>query len=805
MSRLHLVVGVLLLSTPLLAQERDLPPAGPIEPPGIEAAGSPLAPPSEKDRQTIQAVIKLLAEHHISAHPLDDEIGERALSQFIDYLDPGRWYFTQQDVAGLQRKAYLLDDQLRAGDFSLALEIHRLFGRRVNERIALAEQLLEQEHDFTVDERLALTGRGFARDEAAVRELWRQRVKYELLTHKSAGADDEEARRRAARAFRDMLRRSQQMTTSDIVALQADALAHSYDSQTAYIAPANEATYASGVSGQIVGIGLSLQDKSGYVTVITVVPNGPAARDGTLKPGDRLAAVAEGSDGPWKDIVGVPLAEAVNLIRGARGSKVRLRFFPPGELEASHCTLTRDSVEVTRIGHHIFNAEQLPEMRPAKLGYIYLPLLYRGEGAGTGARTGSPGVTVEVERRLAQLASEGVDLVVLDLRDNTGGSLTEAVNLPGLFLGSAGDVVQVKGRDGKVITYKPENIKQAWRGPLVVLTGRASSGGAEIIAGAIQDTGRGLIAGAERTQGGGTVGQILNVTDRSVAGGPGANLGQMKIIKEKFYRPTGFSIQLQGIAVDVPIPTPGDIYPDDESKRPYALRFDRVQEATLARHEPAVGEAVIREVAERSAQRVKESPYFQELSSRVQAAAASPVQTVSLKLDTFLEEQRKSAGRQDAPSVPGIAEVKLDDQLQELLRVSLDFASRDLLARGDQSIVDRKFQAGIDQYRRAVACDPQFPRANYKLAWALATCPVAALRDGAEATKLAQRACELDQWQSWQFILALAVAEAEAGNFANATTHLKTALDAAPAEQRSAYANLEDRFRRRQTFASGAR
>lgn len=789
-----LAILVVLTGNPLAAQDTPLalPP---------EAAAAEPAPPTEADRQTVRGVIKLMNEHHLSGHPVDDEIGRRAAKLLIEGLDSGKWYFMQPDVDAFLQRADQLDDQLAAGDFSFALDVFRLFRRRVSERSRLAEELLNLAHDFTVDEWIETRDAGFFKEEMAARDVWRKRIKYELLVHKSTGADDAEARQRATRVFADMFRNQQAFSTSDLVVLLADSVARAFDSHSTFTPARKEGDFTADLSGQLVGVGLSLQVQSGYITVTGVIPNGPADKEGSFKANHRLLALAEGTDGAWLDLVGMPLADAVKRIRGQRGSTVRLRHLAAGEFETTVSTLTRDIVEISKIGTHLFKAEELLGGRKAKVGYLHLPHFYAAEGKGIGGRIGSEGVTRDMGWRLKELRLAGAEVIVLDVRNNSGGSLTESINLPGLFLGSEGATMQAKGRDGAVQKYSPEKIEVAWSGPLVILTDVYSAGGTEILAGAIQDAKRGLIVGDPKTQGTGTVGNLQDLRGPAAGGQPGPLLGYLKVITQKFYRPSGSSIQLKGVAVDVPIPSLRDIRPDDESRKPYALKHDEIPAARFEKYDLGITDKLIQSLITRSAQRRQKLPEFQQLVEQIAAERATPAR-ISLHLERFMAEERKKNAAKEAPNVPEVSAVKLNAPLEEMLLVSLDYLSRVSVMQGEKKYTERKFKEAIAEYRRAVAADPTNPDAAYRAAWALATCPESSLRSGKEAVELARQACELDAWQSWRFLLGLAVAEAEAGDFESALKHLKTALEAAPAEQRAAFSYLEQRFARRQKFAT---
>ena len=754
-------------------------------------------------RQAVMASTKMLAKYHISRHPVDDEIGKRTLQAFLKALDPMKMYLVREDIAPYMQRYDMIDDQLRGGDLKTFYEIFRLYIQRVDQRVALIEKLIEADHDFSVDEayQAGSENAAYAENELEVNELWRKRAKYELLTHKAAGADLAEAKRRVRQRYRLFSKQIHARTDNDLMETVLTSLAGAYDPHSSYISERKYQDFQIGNAAQLYGIGASLQMVDGYVTVAKIVPQGPADRDGRLKAGDRILSVDSKSDGKMVDVINARLPDAVSMMRGKDGTKLSLLVMPKGEFETSVYELTRGRVLVQSIGHTILTGEQLPSGRQSKVGFLYLPTFYRTQNGQKETEKDFRSTTRDMQKILADFNQQKVDLVVLDVRTNGGGSLTEAINLPGLFIEGEPLTLQVKDGNGQVRSYTAKDIDDVWKGPLVVLTSRFSAGGSEILAGAIQDYQRGIVIGDAKTHGLGTVANAQNM-GRILFGKTMPNppkLGYLKLVIQKFYRPSGDSTQLRGIVPDLVLPSIINTLNRGEDKLPYALKFDRVSPAKFTKLTGyAVSDRLRKTLAERSEGRRTGSEYFQKLASRSDTAS---VNVVSLNAEKFLAA-RKSTSDKDQPkaTLPNIPDVKLDGYLKEALAVSLDYSSRALYAQAEKFYAAKQYGPAMTRYESSVAADPNSTTSRYKYAWVLATCPSTSRRNGKLAVTHATKACELDEWNKWHYLLALAVSHAEAGQFADARKHLKAALDKAPAGDKATYRFLEQRFEQNQPY-----
>ena len=609
----------------------------------------------DNTRQIASAAVKVLVQQHVSAHPLDRVIAERTLELFLEHLDAGRIYLLQSDVDGFRRRRVDLVEQLGRGDVALAYDVFSIYYDRVRQRMALVEEQLAAEHDFTVDESITFANRGpWPENELEMAEIWRKRVKYQLLVHKAAGADDQQARSRARKYFRQTLHTVEQIDDTDLLDRFLSSLALAFDPHSSYMSERKYQDFLIRIRGGLVGIGASLQSIDGYVTVNKVLPGSPAERDGRLRHGDRIVAVGSGDDGPLVDIVGLPLREAVTLIRGKAGTAVRLRVLQPGEFETTVYRIMRGRVATGRVGAAVLTGEHLPQGRNGKLGYLYVPGFYQEniQGADGSTGQGTRSATGDAQQALEQFKQEGVSTVVLDMRGSGGGVLPQVVNFPGLFIGS-GTTVLAKGRDGKVQNYGQQQVKAVWTGPLVVLANRGTTGIAELVVGALRDYQRGLFVGDSITAGNGGVQSSLDVGRELFKDNP-PKLGYLMVTSSKLYRPSGQGIQLRGIAPHVALPSTTDNDRWGEASQKYTLRQDEVQAAQFTPQGFQVSDELRDELAARSELRRGNSKSFQKLAEDLSRAAdQAAANTYSLQQQKFFARARARQESEDSPTVPG--------------------------------------------------------------------------------------------------------------------------------------------------------
>lgn len=652
-----------------------------------------LTAPSPTDRQISLAVVSLLNSQHISRHPLNDEMSQRWLTMFLKSIDPMKLYFTQADVDDSKRHENDLDDRLKRGDIGFAYDVYKVYLRRLDERLAVIDELLKMEHDFTVDETLDtdFDKRPYAKDATELRERWRKRLKYDLLVLKAAKTEGVEAREKLSRRYHSFARNMKQFSSDDLLELYLTALTTSYDPHTTYMSASSLENFEIMMRGELEGIGAALQMVDGNTVVTKVIPGGAAAKDGRLKNKDQVIGVGQGEDGPIVDVVDMRLNDAVQLIRGKRGSVVRLQVLPGGTGKPVIYNITRQSIELTDSLARGDTVEMgtKPDGRPYKIGVIDLPSFYMDM---TGARLGKAdfrSTTRDVRKLLDDFRNHGVDVVVLDLRRNGGGALTEAINLTGLFI-DTGPVVQVKDADGNVEHYDDEERGVAWDGPLVVLTSKLSASASEIFAGAIQDYHRGLIVGDESTHGKGTVQSLLDLSQRMFRGLANAPaLGALKITMQQFYRPDGDSTQNRGVLSDVVLPSLIGQLDVGEASLDHAMKFDKVAPAEYARYN-MVTPGQLEELRKRSNARMSSSDDFKKVLADIKRFNdQKEKKAISLNREKFLAERSELTPEKHEEETfeelndPQRPVVKREYYFEEVLGITTDYAN--MLGRAPQA------------------------------------------------------------------------------------------------------------------------
>ncbi len=634
-----LSIALALLSAPTLAAD-DLSPQ-PYEP------------------EIAMIVAGMLEEAHYEEKVVDDALSRDWFDAWLDGLDYQRMIFLASDVERFRKDRDRLDDKLRSDppDLALATDMFQLSRKRLSERVDVALGMLDGSLDLTDDESWTPdrhdAGVDWAKDKAELDEVWRQRVENDLIgallvecgaetpacfTEKR-GTVEERLRKR----YQTQVKNYADMESTDVLEWYLGALAGVYDPHSTWFAPARNDNFDIDITNSVEGIGARLQVNEGYTTVMEIIPGGPAFTHGVLKKGDKIVAVAQGSDEPV-DVVDWRIDKVVKLIRGPSGSEVRL-LVRPADKDPSfvrEITLVRERVKLEESAASM----TMREVDGRKLAIIDVPSFY------VPAERGANGVSDDVQELLRQAKRDGAEGVLLDLSMNGGGSLQQAVDMAGLFI-TAGPVVQIRDRDGRVAPLHDRDTRMVWNGPLVVLTTQASASASEIVAGALQDYGRALVVGAKQTHGKGTVQQVADVS-RMMRTNPDPRDpvgGALKLTVQKFYRVSGASTQLKGVVPDVVLPSPFDGLDVLESDLDHALAWDEIPSIP---HATAGGFGdVLPELRKRSAARVASSEDFQEIAETLRDLdARRQEQTVSLQLEARRVEFAEAKAEADAEEEP---------------------------------------------------------------------------------------------------------------------------------------------------------
>ena len=528
--------------------------------------------PTENNRKLNADIINYLTRRHYLKIVIDDHLSSKVLYRYLDELDPNHSYFYAKDIKEFEKKyQFKLDDSFKKNDLAPAFEIFNRYQQRLIERLTASIERLERglgDMNLDVEESLQVDRKNmpWPDSEGAMEDLWRKRLKSHIISLKLAAESLEEIRDTLLKRYRNQLKQVDQNNADDVFQFYINSLALSIDPHTQYFSPHRTENFNINMSLSLEGIGAVLQIEDEFTKVVRLIPGGPADRSKLLQAADRIVGVAQGADGEMLDVVGWRLDEVVNMIRGPKGSLVRLQIIPvdaPDEHQTKVISIVRDTVKLEEQSAKKKIIEVQRDNRKYKVGIIDVPTFYADFKGMNAGKSDYKSTTKDVEQLLLELKEENVQGIIIDLRDNGGGSLQEANSLTGLFIG-LGPTVQVRNANGRIDIIRDHDPLIIYTGPLVVLVNRMSASASEIFAGAIQDYRRGVILG-EQTFGKGTVQSLLPL-----------DKGQLKATTAKYYRISGQSTQHKGIIPDLEYPSLYILEEIGESALPEALAWDQI-------------------------------------------------------------------------------------------------------------------------------------------------------------------------------------------------------------------------------------
>ena len=560
--------------------------------------------PDEKQALVCKEIVALIENYNYKKLKVNDSISSLVLDKYIKELDPYKYYFTASDIKEFEGFRYTLDDDFREGNLNPAFYIFNVYLKRYNEFINFAFTEIKAKQNFNANETYIFDREKmpWAKSKTELDNLWKKRVKYELVNLKIAGTTEAKNAETLTKRYEALKSQASKLNNQDVFQTIMDAFTETIDPHTNYFNPSNAQQFNEDMARSFEGIGARLQLENEILKIAEVIPGGPAFKSKLLSAGDRIVAVAQGS-GEFEDIIGWRIESSVAKIKGPKGTKVRLKIIPAGKEMSSKPVI----IELVR--EKIVMEDQSAKKKvqtiqsngkPYKIGIITVPAFYADFKAANAGDPNYKSTTRDVRLLIDTLKNmDKVDAIVMDLRANGGGSLVEAIDLTGLFI-DKGPVVQVKDLKNEVEVSEDTNAGVAWSGPLGVMVDRLSASASEIFAGAIQDYGRGIIMGTQ-TYGKGTVQSSIDMNRLvnpsilqrltalvSKAGGTvkssdkeGVKLGQINLTMAKFYRVTGSSTQHKGVMPDIEFPS---LYPMDkigEDTEPSALPWDEVQKSNF--------------------------------------------------------------------------------------------------------------------------------------------------------------------------------------------------------------------------------
>ncbi|UXI67993.1 carboxy terminal-processing peptidase [Tahibacter amnicola] len=623
--------------------------------PTTQEAGGALLKPAEDQAEAAIWASRFLTRFHYKAMPLDDAMSVKMFDGYFKSLDPDRLFFLQSDVDKFMATRDQLDDAIFNRDLSMPFGVFNVYLQRVAERTAYSRKLLEKPVDLTAQETYE-----FDREKAAwpkdvneLDDLWRKRVKNDVLRLKLAGKKDDEIRKTLDKRYAGFLERVGQINAEDVFQTFMNAYATSIEPHTNYLGPRASENFDIAMKLSLEGIGAVLQREDEYTAIREIVPGGPAALSGKLKVGDRIVGVGQGEHGPINDVIGWRLDDVVEQIRGQKDTTVRLEVLPSDAgPDGKHTLLSlvrkKVSIEEQAAKKQVIEIKDGEATR--RIGVIQLPTFYQDFDARRRGDKDYKSATRDTAKLLAELKSENVDGVLIDLRNNGGGSLSEATELTGLFI-DKGPVVQVRNAQGRVESEDDTQRGMTWDGPMAVMVNRGSASASEIFAAAIQDYGRGLIIG-EPTFGKGTVQNLVDLDQ--VAQNEKPKFGELKMTIAQFFRINGGTTQLRGVVPDVPFPDAGDAREFGESSYDNALPWTSITPAdfnAVADLKPVVPLLISRHEARVAKSR--EWQYFAEDQSEIKRLRQE--KTVSLNEEVRRKERDEQEARKKARDAEKLA------------------------------------------------------------------------------------------------------------------------------------------------------
>ncbi|MEN9959607.1 MAG: C-terminal processing peptidase [Bacteroidota bacterium] len=533
--------------------------------------------PTDTQRKVERLVFGILSNYHYRKVPVNDSLSSKIFDAYLKNLDPNKVYFLASDIEEVEKYRFTIDEQLNLGDLTSAFQIYNLYQKRMMERFAFVDKIIKQPMDFTIDETYQPDREkaAWSKSSADLDDYWRKDVKRQLVDWKIGGKADTTAVRELNDRYKRSAKYMARTRAEDVFQVFMNAYTESIDPHTSYMIPKAAQEFNKDMAQSFEGIGATLRLEGDYVTIQDLVPGGPAFRSKQINPKDRIVGVAQGDEGAFVDVIGWFTDDAVKLIRGPKGTVVRLKILPGSGVTGSPTSEVRIVREKIKLEEQTAKKEILNFKQGAstyKLGLITIPMFYRDFEGARKRETDFKSTSADVRKFLNEFKQEGIDGLVIDLRNNGGGSLIEAVELTGLFI-PKGPVVQRKQSDGKISQEVDRDPLQVYDGPLAIMINRFSASASEIFAAAIQDYKRGIIVG-EQSYGKGTVQSVIDL-DNYMANEKDP-VGQLKITLEKFYRVNGSSTQHKGVSPDFALPSAFSAEEFGESSQPSALPWDMI-------------------------------------------------------------------------------------------------------------------------------------------------------------------------------------------------------------------------------------
>ena len=636
----------------------------------------------------IKGIVEQFVSMHYSQKPLDDEMSLKIFKLYLNRLDPAHYYFLEDDVAEFRKYESRVDDMLRRGNANLALDIFERFKIRLSERLAMMEEFVGEDFDFSIDANWTLerADQPYPKTTEEARKLWRTKIKFDLLTLKLGDTSLKEGKERLMKRVRGLWKDFSQYENDDVVSMFLNSMATAYDPHSSYLAAQDLKNFDISIKLSLEGIGAVLRWDDGYTVVNSIVPGGAAARQGKLKTDDRIIAVAQGEKA-FESVIDMRLNNVVQLIRGKRGTKVGLQILRKTKkgFDTLKIVIVRDKILLKdgEAQSNIFEQQPAGENKnkqeALRIGVIKLPSFYVDFNDRRKNPKNYKSSSRDVKVLLEKFVEENVDGVILDLRNNGGGGLDEAINMAGLFIG-LNPVVIVRQSGGRRVTVHRSRERAVYTGPLVIMLNRYSASASEILAGAMHDFQRALLVGDTTTFGKGTVQNIFQLPE---------GYGALKVTIAQFYRVSGWSTQNRGVETSIVLPSLNNAREIGESTLDNALPWRSIDQVSY--RPKGTFKTVLPALQRLSAKRVKDSEYFQNVDKDVQEFLTSikPLKYTSilkmqeddsrrkaqrdLELSTASKQENSEDTTEEVENTEDKKEIIADDYINESMAIIADY------------------------------------------------------------------------------------------------------------------------------------
>ncbi|HEX2607869.1 MAG TPA: carboxy terminal-processing peptidase [Flavisolibacter sp.] len=644
--------------------------------------------PPSKYEKILQIVGEILTQGHFSPKDINDDFSKKVYTKYFEELDQEKNIFMQQDLTALQKYATRIDDEIKGAPVEFFLEAGKLFNKRAEEATAIYKDILSRPFDFTTKESIVTDPKktSFASSDADRRDQWRKRLKYLTLQRfvdlqearesnkgkdgfvvKSDAELEKEARDKVRTAMDRIFDRYKlKFNDDDKFSIYVNTITSIMDPYTEFFPPVDKRYFDEQLSGAFFGIGAQLTSDEGNIKIASVLPGGPAQKNGEIEVGDIVVRVAQGKESPV-ELTGYDVTDAVKIIRGQKGTEVNLTLRKKdGSLKV--VSLIRDKI----VQDETFVRSAVVNEGTSKIGYIFLPEFYADFEHADGARS-----SADVAKEVIKLKQEKVDGIVIDLRNNGGGSLYDVIQIAGLFI-DQGPVVQVKDREGQPQVMKDKDGGVLYDGPLAVLVNEFSASASEIFAAAIQDYGRGVVIGSTSTYGKGTVQRSIGLDPQSNFMNTNSELGSLKLTLQKFYRISGGSTQLKGVVPDIVLPDYFEYLKLRERDNTNALPWDEVSKAQYKAWQPGYNLETIKGL---SNIRVANDSVFSLIKAKTDLLAKQDDKEYPLQIDQFKQEQKTTRA--------AVKEIERLIKMDKALDVSFLKQDQDRYVSADKDKTDR--------------------------------------------------------------------------------------------------------------------